>query len=48
MKTQTTFILIHQYRVRVRVFKATFNNMSILMVEDTGVPRENHRPAASH
>jgi hypothetical protein len=49
MKTQTTFILIHQYRVRVRVmvFKATFNNMSILMVEDTGVPRENHRPAAS-
>ena len=36
------------------VFKATFNNISvilwrsILLVEETGVPRENHRPAASH
>jgi hypothetical protein len=36
------------------VFKATFNNISVtlwqsvLLVEETGVPRENHRPAASH
>jgi len=36
------------------VFNATFNNMSaiswrsVLLVEKTGVPRENHRPAASH
>ena len=36
------------------VFKATFNNISaiswgsVLLVEETGVPGENHRPAASH
>jgi formate hydrogenlyase subunit 4 len=44
----TLTALSNRVRVRVMVFKATFNNMSILMVEDTGVPRENHRPAASH
>ena len=38
----------------VLVFNATFNNISaiswwsILLVEGTGVPGENHRPAASH
>jgi hypothetical protein len=36
------------------VFNATFNNisviswLSVLLVEETGVPRENHRPAVSH
>jgi hypothetical protein len=36
------------------VFNATFNNISVilcpsaLMVEDTRVPGENHRPDASH
>jgi hypothetical protein len=41
-------------RVRLIVFNATFNNISViswqsvLLVEETGVPRENHRPAASH
>ena len=36
------------------VFNATFNNIlvmswqSVLLVEETGVPRENHRPATSH
>jgi len=36
------------------VINATFNNISItlwpsvLLEEETGVPRENHRPAASH
>jgi hypothetical protein len=36
------------------VFNATFNNVSatsqgsVLLVEETGVPRENHRPVASH
>jgi len=41
-------------RVRVKVFKATFNNISdilwqlVLLVEETGVPRENHRHDASH
>jgi hypothetical protein len=36
------------------VLSATFNNISViswrsvLLVEETGVPRENHRPVASH
>ena len=36
------------------VFNATFNSIlailwqSVLLVEETGVPRENHRPATSH
>jgi hypothetical protein len=36
------------------VLNVTFNNIlvisrrSVLLVEDTGVPGENHRPAASH
>jgi hypothetical protein len=35
-------------------FKASFNNSlaisrrSVLLVEETGVPGENHRPAVSH
>ena len=41
-------------RVRVMVFNTTFNNISViswrsvLLVEETGVPEENHRPAGSH
>jgi hypothetical protein len=41
-------------RVRVRVFNATFNNISaiswrlVLLVEETGVPEESHRPVVSH
>ena len=40
-------------RVMVMVFTATFNNISViswrsvLLVEETGVPGENTRPAAS-
>jgi hypothetical protein len=40
--------------VRVMVLNTTFNNISVmswqsvLLVEENGVPRENHRPAASH
>jgi len=36
------------------VFNATFNNISViswrsvLLVEESGVPGENHRPVASH
>ena len=30
------------------VYKATFNHISVLLVEETGVPGENHRPLASH
>jgi len=41
-------------RVRVMVFNVTFNNVSVtswwsvLLVEETGVPRENHLLIASH
>ena len=41
-------------RVRVMVFNATFHNISVmswrsvLLVEETVVPGENHRPVASH
>ena len=45
----------HWYiRVRVMVFNTTFNNISVLLwqsvllMEETGLPGENHRPAASH
>ena len=38
----------------IMVFNATFNNISaiswrsVLFVEETGEPVENHRPVASH
>ena len=34
--------------VKVKVFNATFNNISVLLVEEIGVPGENHRTAASY
>ena len=40
--------------VCLMVFNATFNNISViswqsvLLVEEIGGPRENHRPVASH
>jgi hypothetical protein len=40
-------------RVRFMVFNVTFNNISaiswqyVLLMEETGVPGENHWPAAS-
>jgi len=40
-------------KVRVMVFNATFNNisviswLSVLLMEETGISGENHRPAAS-
>jgi len=40
--------------VRAMVFNATFNNISViswrsvLLMEDTGVPGENHRPVVNH
>ena len=46
------FILI--YRIRVVVFNATFNNISViswwsvLLVDETKLPGENHQPATSH
>jgi hypothetical protein len=40
--------MFYVYRVRVMVVKGTFNNisviswLSVLLVEETGVPGENH------
>jgi hypothetical protein len=42
------------YGVRYLVLNVTFNNISViswrsvLLVEETGVPGENHQPATSH
>ena len=42
------------YGIRGMVFNATFNNISViswwsvLLMDETGVPWENHRPATSH
>jgi len=42
------------YGFEFMVFNATFNNISViswrsvLLVEETGVPGENHRPIVSH
>ena len=42
------------YIVWFMLFNVTFNNISvislssILLVEETGIPEENHRPAVSH
>jgi hypothetical protein len=33
--------------LKVRMLNATFNNISVLLVEETGLPGENHRSAAS-
>jgi hypothetical protein len=50
----TILIIFIIYRVRVMVFNVTFNNISVLAwrsvlwVEETGVPEENHRHVASH
>jgi hypothetical protein len=46
--------LLFRVKVRVMAFNTPFNNISVislwpvLLVEETGVPGENHRPAASH
>jgi len=48
------FHLVHCFGVRAMVFNATFNNISVillqsfLLVEETGVPGENHQVTASH
>ena len=47
-------MVYNQDSVGRMVFNATFNNISViswrsvLVVEETGVPGENHRPVASH
>jgi hypothetical protein len=52
--TNLTQITHDTVRLRSMVFNATFNNisviswLSVLMVEETRVSGENHRPVASH
>ena len=49
-------IIVTRYRggLVFMVLNATFNNISVmswrlvLLVEETGVPSENHRPVTSH
>ena len=47
-------LILTDKKVRVMVFNATFNNISViswwsvLLLEETRVPGENHRSAASH
>ena len=47
-------MVYNQHSIGRMVFNATFNNISViswrsvLVVEETGVPGENHRPVASH
>ena len=47
-------VLMFANGIRIMVFNATFNNIpptlwqSVLLVEETGVPGENNRPAESH
>ena len=48
------WVIVIELVVRVMVFNATFNNISViscqsvLLVKETGVPGENHLPVASH
>jgi hypothetical protein len=50
----TTHIIGVCLGFRFMVFNVTFNNISVisgqsvLMVEETGLPGENHHPVASH
>ena len=53
-RLQLLKIVITLEGYRFMVFNATFNNISVILwwsvlfVEETGVPGENHRPATSH
>ena len=46
--------IVHIIKVRIRVFNATFNNISViswwsvLLMEENGVAGENQRPVPSH
>ena len=50
----TKIVILERVRAWVMVFMATLNNISaiswrsVLLVEETGIPGENHRPATSH
>jgi hypothetical protein len=48
------FLFFFMFWLMVMVFNATFNNisfiswLSVLLVEETGVPGENHQPVGNH
>jgi hypothetical protein len=50
----TVMCIMSNHWIMFMVFNASFNNISViswwsvLLVEETGVPGENHRPVASH
>jgi multidrug transporter EmrE-like cation transporter len=52
--SHSSFVIFGIGLVWSMVFNVTFNNFSViswrlvLLVEETGVPGENHRPVASH
>ena len=54
MKAMNLFPPVKPGNYKVRVVNTIFNNISViswqsvLLVEETGIPRENHQPAASH
>jgi hypothetical protein len=55
LHVRTIFIFSpHKFQVWFMVFNATFNNISVilwrsvLLMEETGGPGENHRPVANH
>ena len=54
LKYKQNIGLIQVFMVRLIVFNATFNNisvaswLSVLLMEETGGPGQNHRPVASH
>jgi hypothetical protein len=54
LQISLSLLLRNRKRIRVIGVNATFDNISVLswwsvlFVEEAGVPRENHRPPASH
>ena len=54
LQVTTDTLRMYYVSVRVMVFSETFNNISdiswwsVLLMEETGVPGDNHRPSASH
>jgi hypothetical protein len=53
-ENQSVFIQHSECRVRLMLFNATFNNFSVtsyqsvLLVEETWIPGEHHRPVTRH
>jgi hypothetical protein len=54
LQGHSAYFHLKKLRLWVMVFNATFNNISIIswqsvfLVEETGVPGENHRLVTSH